>query len=230
MDKGRRWFVAKLVAVAAAAGTAMKSVTAWAKGLPSDPGGEAKPGPDVMVLPGFEKNGTLPLEQALLKRKTDRGFTGAAITPDKLSRLLWAADGMNRDDGHRTAPSAVAQYAVDVYAALPEGVYRYDVKKHALVKVLAQDIRREVPSVQGELKKASLTILYVINTSLLEKGETNWSDLEIGCMVQNVYLEAAQLGLGSCVFALVSYNKVSQLLGLKKSQTLRIAQAVGPIG
>ena len=46
-------------------------------------------------------------------------------------------------------------------------------------------------------------------------------------MVQNVYLEAVQLGLGCCVFGIVQYEKVSGVTGLKDHQKLRIAQAVG---
>jgi hypothetical protein len=46
-------------------------------------------------------------------------------------------------------------------------------------------------------------------------------------MVQNTYLEAAALGLSSCVFALVRYDNVAKLMGLKSNQALRIAQAVG---
>jgi nitroreductase len=48
-------------------------------------------------------------------------------------------------------------------------------------------------------------------------------------MVQNVYLECAALGLGSCVYALVRFDNVRELLGLKNNQILRIAQAVGEV-
>ncbi len=74
-----------------------------------------------------------------------------------------------------------------------------------------------------------MILLYVINEKKVPGNELGWADLEIGCMAQDTYLEAAALGLGSCVFALVKYDKVAELLGLKEKQILRIAQAVGPL-
>lgn len=43
---------------------------------------------------------------------------------DVLSTLLWAADGVNRSDGGRTAPSAMGAKEVQVYVALPRWVTR----------------------------------------------------------------------------------------------------------
>ena len=55
MSLERRGFFAKVAAVGVGAAALMRSVKSWAKGLPSDPGEEAKAGPDVIVLPGFAK-------------------------------------------------------------------------------------------------------------------------------------------------------------------------------
>ena len=230
MSLERRGFFAKLAAAGVGAAALMKSAKSWAKGLPSDPGGEAKAGPDVIVLPGFEKSGTMTLDQALLSRATSRNWDGAKeLTPDQLSRILWAADGVNRPDGRRTSPSAMAGYPVDIYACLAQGVYKYNLTKHTLDKLLDKDIRKEVP-IQPGMRKAAMILLYIVNTSLLKTGdEGSWPELEIGCMVQNAYLMAAQEGLGSCVFALVQYPRVSATLGLKRNQKLAIAQAVGPL-
>jgi nitroreductase len=230
MNLERRGFFAKAAAVGVGAAALLRSVKSWAKGLPSDPGEEAKAGPDLMVLPGFDKNGTMTVDQPLLARPSSRNYDPAKeLTPEQLSRILWAADGVNRPDGHRTSPSALAVYPVDIIAALPQGTYKYDLKKHVLEKVLDKDIRGEVP-IQPGFKKAAMILLYVVNTSLLKTGdEGSWPELEIGCMVQNVYLMAAQEGLGSCVFALVQYPRVTAALGLKKNQALKIAQAVGPL-
>ena len=199
--------------------------------LPSDPGAAAVPaaGADAIALPAFAKDSAFPLDQALLARRTSRNFDpDVVLSPEQLSRLLWAANGVNRPDGHRTTPSALARYPVEVYAALPQGVYRYEVKEHKLARVSGEDIRDEIPF-QPSLKKAAMKLLYVLNRSLASGGDTWMADLEVGCMVQDVYLEAAALGLGCCVFAIVHNEKVSKTLGLKNSQTFRLAQAVGPL-
>jgi SagB-type dehydrogenase family enzyme len=228
MEMERRGFFGKTAAWAAGIAVALRTAKSWAK-LPSDSGEARAAAADTIALPGFDKNVAFTLDQALAARKTSRSYDPAqALTPAELSRLTWAMTGVNREDGKRTTPSAMAKYPVDVYVALPEGVYAYDPAKHELKKVSAENLREQTP-IQGDFKKAGALMLYVINKSRLEGEDNPWSDLEIGCMVQNVYLEAASLGLGSCVFALVKKEAVTKALGLKSNQLFRIAQAVGRI-
>lgn len=224
----RRSFFTTVLAVGAGAAALMRGIKAKARGLPSDPGGGAKAAAGMEPLPPFEKNSDYTLERALENRKTDRDFDpDKSLTMDQVSKVLWAANGVNREDGHLTTPSAVARYPIEVYAALPCGVVRFDNKKHALEKISEEDIRSKVPSTQPGLKRSNMTLLYVVDKSKMTGLEDRWASLEIGCMVQNTYLMAAQLGLGCCVFALVRYNKVIELMGLKDNQELVIAQAVG---
>jgi len=228
----RRGFFGKALAAGVGLVALARGIKARAKGLPSDPGSSpaGASGPDLIALPAFNKDSSYTLDQAMLERKTSRDYDpDRTLSLDQVSRLIWAANGVNRPDGHRTTPSAVARYPVDVYAALPEGIYLYETKKHELVRVSSEDVRSKTPAVQPGLRRAAMTVLYVENKGKIPGGETGWADLEIGCMVQNLYLEAAALGLGSCVFALVKYDKVTELMGLKSNQVLRIAQAVGPL-
>jgi hypothetical protein len=225
----RRGFLEKTVGVGVGVWALARGSRALAKDLPSDAGAAAASGPETMVLPGFAKDSPFPLDQALLKRASIRSFDPEAkLSPELLSRLLWATTGANREDGHRTTPSAMARYPVGLYLALPEGVFLFEPKEHKLTKVKGVDIRGDVP-LQPNFKKAAMLALYVHNQSVAAGADDSWADLEIGCMVQNLYLKAAAEGLGSCVFALVRTDKASELMGLKKNQKLRIAQAVGPI-
>ncbi len=229
----RRGFFSKALVAGVGAAAFARTMVAYAKALPSTPGTkrEAGAGADEILLPQFEKNGTYTLDQALMERKTSRKYDSkATMSMDQVSRIMWAANGVNRKDGHRTAPSAVASYPNDVYAVLAEGVYKYDLEEHKLIKVISEDIRKDVP-IQPGIRKAAMKILYVTDLDRVPsgEGEGGWADLEIGCMVQNVYLEAAQLDLGCVVFAIVRYDKVSKAIGLKSNERLRIAQAVGPL-
>jgi nitroreductase len=67
----------------------------------------------------------------------------------------------------------------------------------------------------------------VINKDKVPRGRIEWADIEIGCMGQSLFLEAVALGLGSCIFAYMSVEKVTEALGLEETRILRIAQAVG---
>jgi SagB-type dehydrogenase family enzyme len=227
----RRTFLKRAVALGLGFFTLTKMKKVWAKGLPSDPGAQtvAASGSEVIVLPPFEKDGRVTLDQALLARRTSRSYDpGRSLSREELSRLLWATTGVNRPDGKRTVPSAIARYPVDVLAALPEGVYRYEPKGHRLVKVVSDDIRDKIPQ-QDAFKKAAMNILYVINMDKIPGGKIEWADIEIGCMGQSLFLEAMAMGMGSCIYAYVQYDFVTKALGLKENQILRIAQVVGPV-
>jgi len=223
----RRDFLRKATALSVGLLAMVRGGKTWAKGLPSDPGGVAgeASSPENIVLPPFEKNRNFTLDRALLERKTTRSFADRPLSREELSRLLWATTGVNREDGHRTTPSAQGKYPVDVLAALPGGVYRYEPKEHRLVRIFSEDIREKIPN-QDAFKKAALIVLYVINKEKV--GVIEFADIEIGCMSQDLYLESVALGMGSCIFASVKVKDVTKILGLKESQILRIAQAAGP--
>jgi nitroreductase len=225
----RRLFLEKGMIMGLGALTFLKGTKPWGKGLITE-ASAAEPlfsGQEVLLLPPFEKNSPFPLERALMERKTSRSYDpGRTLSLPEISRLLWAADGVNRDNGRRTAPSALGRYPVEMLAALPQGVYRYEPQPHRLVRVIADDIRGQIP-VQGGFKQTALIVLYVINKEKVPGKDFGWADLEIGSIGQNLFLESAALGLGSCIFANINFVDVTKSLGLKDSQILRIAQAVG---
>jgi len=57
-----------------------------------------------ITLPKPNIQGGKPLLEALSERKTLRNIGPDALPPQMLSNLLWAAFGVNRPDGKRTAP------------------------------------------------------------------------------------------------------------------------------
>ena len=224
----RRDFLRKAAALGVGVFAVARGIQVWAKGLPSDPGGSAggSSSPEMIVLPPFEKNNTFPLDRALLGRKSDRSFADRALSQEELSRLLWATTGVNREDGRRTTPSGQGKYPVDLLVALPGGVYRYEPKEHRLVRVFAEDIRQKIPN-QDPFKKGSMIVLYVINKD--KANRIDFAYLEIGCMGQNLYLEAAALGIGSRIIANIKAADVTKTLGLKDTQVLGLAQVAGPV-
>jgi SagB-type dehydrogenase family enzyme len=178
-----------------------------------------------VALPPFEKTKDFALEKALVERRSTKSYDpDRKLSLEEISRLLWAASGVNRPGGGRTVPSARGRYPVDVLAALPDGVYLYEPKRHTFKRLITEDIRPVIP-LQDGFRKAAMIVLYVINKE--KASNVAYADLEIGCMGQNLYLEASALGLGSCIFAGISYDRVTKALGLKDNQALRMAQSVG---
>ena len=66
-------------------------------------------------LPAPKTNGGMPLMEALQKRVTQRDFSSKMLSDQQLADLLWAANGINRDNGKRTAPSARNCQEIDIY-------------------------------------------------------------------------------------------------------------------
>ena len=76
----------------------------------------------VIKLNAPDKTRGSAVMKALNDRRSEREYSSERLRPQDLSDLLWAANGINRDDGKRTAPSTRNFQAVDVYAVFPEGV------------------------------------------------------------------------------------------------------------
>jgi hypothetical protein len=85
----------------------------------------------------------MALMSALSSRQSLREFAPEPLHEQVLSDLLWAAGGINRRDvDGRTAPSAMNAQEVLLYVAMPQGLFLYEPKPHALRLVLASDVRR----------------------------------------------------------------------------------------
>jgi hypothetical protein len=71
---------------------------------------------EAVRLPPPELAGGMPLMQVLQARHSTWEFDRKPLSPQLLSNLLWAANGVNRpDSGRHTAPSAHDWREIDVY-------------------------------------------------------------------------------------------------------------------
>lgn len=185
----------------------------------------------MMALPPAQTTGGLPLMEALRQRHSAREFRPDALTPQQLSDLLWAACGLNREAlGGRTAPSAMNAQEVDLYVALPQGLYRYEPKAHALQLVVAQDVRR-VTGYQDFVDTAPLDLIFVAEHSRMKivpaAMRESYASVAAGAMAQNIYLYCASVGLSTVVRAWFDRQALTQAMGLTPDQQLLLTQTVG---
>ena len=149
-------------------------------------------------LPAPQKTGGMPLMDALAKRSTARAFDSKELSPQQLSSLLWAAFGINRPDGKRTAPSARNFQETDIYVLLKSGAYVYSAKSNKLDLVVAEDIRA-LGGTQAFVKDAPVTLVFVADLSKMGKGSNedkkNTANIDVGYISQNAYLFCASEGL-----------------------------------
>ena len=183
-----------------------------------------------IVLPPSEKHGGLPLMEALAKRHSVREFASEPLPLPLLSNLLWAAYGVNREDGGRTAPSALNAQEIDIYVALPSGAYRYDAPTHALTLVAASDVRR-ITGYQDFVDEAPLDLVYVADFTRLSRvpfsQRESYASVAAGAISQNVYLFAASNNLATVLRAWVDRNAIAEALGLTHDQQVLLSQTVG---
>lgn len=197
--------------------------------LKPNPGsGERTP---VINLPAPQTTGGLPLMEAFGLRRTTREFLRKPLPEPLISNLLWAAFGINRpaSDG-RTAPSALNQQEIDVYAALPNGLYRYDPHGHCLLLVAPHDVRC-LTGVQQLVDEAPLDLVYVTNHARMMLVPTaqreSLAAASAGAIAQNVYLYAASAGLATVVRALIDRETLARAMNLESNQHVLLAQTVG---
>ena len=175
----------------------------------------------------------LTINEALAARSSSRDFSPEMLSLEELSGVLWAAAGVNREDGHLTAPSAMALYPIRVYAFLPEGVYRYDSKANVLNRVVEGD-RRELTAMQDFAYTAPLNLVYVADYSVYAERNQPvdrirfWCAADAGGYTENVNLYAAGNGLKTITRGSFKEEALLELLGLDPAQyCVILAQTVG---
>ncbi|MBN1360577.1 MAG: nitroreductase family protein [Sedimentisphaerales bacterium] len=119
-------------------------------------------------LPKPDADGGKSVLAALWDRRTNRNVSDRKLPDQMLSNLLWAAFGVNRDSASfgksgRTAPSASNSQEIDLYVALPEGVYLYEAIAHRLNPVVAGDFRAR--SGRRAAATAPVNIFFVVDRS-----------------------------------------------------------------
>jgi nitroreductase len=171
--------------------------------------------------------------QVLKARQTSREFASESALPMQLlSNLLWAADGVNRADGKRTAPSAMNWQNIDIYVATAEGLYLYDAPHHALKILLKEDVRAATGR-QAFVKSVPLNLIYAADysKSRTPRGEMPgvevWSSAGVGFISQNVYLFCASEGLATVVRGLFDGEALGKILKLRPDQKIILTQSVG---
>ncbi|MGO9227716.1 MAG: nitroreductase family protein [Bryobacteraceae bacterium] len=180
-------------------------------------------------LPTPQTSGGKPLFQALKERKSVRDFSPDRLSQQTLSNLLWAAWGINRDDGRRTAPSASNHQEIDVYVITAEGASVYDAKAIALKPVVRTDIRK-LAGTQSFVADAPVNLVYVADTTKLggdDAVKLGYAFADTGFIAQNVYLFCASEGLGAVVRASVDRAALGKALNLRAEQRITLAQSVG---
>jgi len=175
-----------------------------------------------------QKKGGMPLMEALANRKTNRDYSQQELTAQQLSNLLWAAAGVNREDGKRTAPTARNAQEIEIYVLNKEGAYLYLPKEH-LLKLVAAGDHRDKGASQEHFQQCPLMLIFVANYDKMdgfsEEAIAMYSGTDAGNISQNVYLYCASEGLATCALGSIHRDKLQKLLNYNGKAIL--GQSVG---
>ena len=186
---------------------------------------------EVIKLPEPDKEGGMPLMQAINERQSARNFIDKDITEQQLSELLWAAYGINRlETGKHTIPTSRNRQDIEVYITTKDGVFKYIPEEHALLQISDQD-KRELAGLQDFVKVAAVNLIYVSDFDKLGNSsndiKTMTASAHCGFIGQNVYLYCASEGLISVFRAMIDKEKAAELLQLEGDKHVIYSQSVG---
>ena len=180
-------------------------------------------------LPRPDLKSGKPLMECLALRRSSRNFANKKLPVQLISEILFAADGINRADGHKTVPTALNKQNQTIYAVTADGVYFYNNKKHSLVQVNKGDFRKDC-GMQAFHGKAPLILVYVSDMSAIGNTDAQkalYAGNHSGSASQNVYLYAASKGLSTVICGSIKKDLLKKNLKLRGANEAVFAQPIG---
>ena len=185
-----------------------------------------------IYLPSPSQKGSISLEEAIARRRSIRDFTPDPVSQSQLSQILWATQGITDTwGGHRAVPSAGATYPLEIFVVcgtsgvegIDAGIYHYNIDSHSLSLHHKGDIRLELAKAtlnQEFIYEAPVDIVIcaLYERTTLDYGSRGerYVHIEVGHAGQNIYLQAAALGLATVAIGAFNDEQVRKVLRLDK--------------
>ena len=190
------------------------------------------PADSIIKLLEPDKTLDVSLMQALSDRASQREFADKQLSLEDLSSLIWAANGVNREDGKRTAPSAVNAQDIDIYVCMASGAYLYDAKQSQLSRITTEDLR---PAVCGKQPmEAPVFLVMIADISRYPEGLASqrqlvesFAAMDAGYVSGNIGLYCAAAKLATVPRASMDKEALTKALNLKDTQILILNNPVG---
>jgi len=179
-------------------------------------------------LPKPPKNVKVDLVDAFKARKSTKAYDGTRpVSDEALAAILWAANGLNRPDGKRTAPSAFGLQYMKLYVVASDGAFLYEPASHALHAITPENLLSKV-GLAAAMAEATKVILVAVDKVALTGAEQvrnvteakrkEYTDVTAGAIAENIYLMANALGLGTCFVSSCKADVIRKSLKLGESE------------
>jgi len=175
-----------------------------------------------LKLPNPNLKGEKNLEECIYERESVRSYKDKEIEFEKISQILWAAQG--KKGQKRTVPSAGATFPLEIYITLKDkGFFHYNFEKHVLELITSEDLSKKLAQASWDQNFIAEAYLNVIICAIFERTTQRYGQrgiryvyMEVGHCAQNIHLEAVALGLSSVPIGAYEDNRVKEVLNLKK--------------
>lgn len=175
-------------------------------------------------LPQPKTKSEISLEEVIAKRRSQRAFLDKELSVEKISQLLWVAQGITGkswDSSLRAVPSAGALYPIEIYLLNNEGLFHYISDGHKLEVLGTEDLRTKLAFSSLGQKSIEQAAVDIIICGVSEKITAKYGGkgiiymyMEAGHIAQNIHLQAVALGLGSVSVGAFNDEEVDKILGL----------------
>ena len=178
-------------------------------------------------LPQPDKTLKTTLIDALQNRHSVRDFTEKDFSNQDLATLLWAANGINREDGKRTAPSALNKQDVEIFVIRKDGAYYWNAQTNTLELRSNQDLRSAVARGQEFVAKAPLSLVLVSNGAKFGNMPNKFGLADASYVSQNICLICSAAGWACCPRATMDNETLAEQLKLTPKQVPMLNNTVG---
>ena len=228
------------------------AVTDQKKGAPAPPVQKPYPAGATLVdlvAPDKLTVGRAPLIDVIGQRRSRRQFSGASISLEELSFLLWATQGVSKtvtDGGRiirtlRTVPSGGARHPFETYLlvirveGVQPGLYRYLPLEHKLCLLRVDpDLVQQVHEASSRQYVLDSAVVFLW-TAIPYRTEWRYGFLapkiiaqDAGHLCQNLYLAAEAIGAGTCALDAYDQRAADAVLGLDGEEEFTVYMA--PVG
>ena len=181
-------------------------------------------------LPKPTIKGGSSIMESFQNRRSGREYSSKDLSIEDISNLLWAACGINSNDGRRTSPTARNCQEIDVYLIKKDGAYLYVPADDLLEPVYSGDLRSSVAAGQDFVNSSPISLVIVGNITKL--GGDNDRNIKLmwcdgGIVSQNINMFCAGHNFSTVTRATMDDKVLREALKLKDSQHLLLNNPIG---
>jgi SagB-type dehydrogenase family enzyme len=169
----------------------------------------------------------MSIEEAISRRRSVREFSNREVSLEKLSQILWAAQGTTGEEWGfklRSTPSAGALFPIEVFVVSRKGVYQYRAEEHELLQTLKGDVLEELCSAALWQEFIAEAPIVLVITGVFERTKAKYGErgmryvfAEAGHVSQNVYLQCESLGLATVAVGAFHDQRVQDILKIPRN-------------